>query len=179
MALHVRQASAGDPANRYKDAGVNTNLLVNPYWIRADVGAKADGTDRWLYTLQGIVVLDYKSTSSSADRWSYNDLTLDLYLQERPHWKQDTWGQWQECEMSTEHFSAEMHLNSIGNDDGADWPAWSIDNVTFPQWPHSSHGYVSVAARIGVRDTDGWVYRIGYTVHLYGSPAWRVYKETE
>jgi hypothetical protein len=132
---------------------------------------------RWLYTLQGIVVVDLKG---AGDQWSYDDLTLDLFLQDRPAWVQGPgWGQWQECEFSTEHFSAEMHLSSIANDGEAVNAGWAIDAVTFPQWPNSSHGYVTVATHMGARDSDGWLYRIGYTVHLYGSPVWKQYNEGE
>lgn len=173
MTIEIQQASIGDPATRHGSPGISADMLVGAGWVKADLG-----NGKWLYILQGIVIVNFES--SSLTQWNYDDLKLTLYLPERPNWElvPNTHGNvWKECEINTEHFSGVMHLNSIANDSTATNAGWCIDSVGFPEWPHSNGGYVTVTAHIGARDTDGWLYRIGYNVTLYGSPEWKEYVE--
>ncbi len=81
---------------------------------------------------------------------------------------------WEECELQTEHFSASMHLNAISNGGTAANAMWAVNDVTFPWWPHSNGGYITVRASIGINDIDGMLWRIGYNVTLLGQMKWEL-----
>jgi hypothetical protein len=175
MAITIRQATSGDQAVYDQQPGINPTWLVDPWWVRAELG-----NGKWLYTLQGIVVVNWR-TNASDMKWNYETVQLDLFLQDRPAFQKLPLGNndeahWQECEFDCEHFSANIHLSSIANDQAAISAGWCVDSVNFPRWPHSKNGYISVTARIGGRDVDGWIYRLGYSVNLYGQGKWTEYR---
>jgi hypothetical protein len=65
------------------------------------------------------------------------------------------------------HWAPFVALSSISNDNAATNAGWAVDSfrMTGTEQPQT---YVAVQADLAVRDADGWILRLAYSLHLLG-----------
>ena len=115
--------------------------------------------DRELATLTGIVATDLKGVEGG--EWRYEDVVLGLALPTGyvPAGKA----------FQVEHWAPFVTLNAIYDKETAVNAGWAVDSFSGPgPVKIEDNGRFRIETRIGVRDVDGWLFRIGITVTLSG-----------
>jgi hypothetical protein len=116
--------------------------------------------------LSGVALIDFQGTSEP--EWHREQFALDLgvdfgsalNLAPWPHPRGERWTLFQ-----TEQWAVFATVNARFNANTAYNDGSAVDRF----WLDRSRGPVVLVADVAVRDTDAWIYRIGYRVDLYGS----------
>ena len=66
------------------------------------------------------------------------------------------------------HWETSAHLMSIANDATATNAGWAIEAVDFVR-PSSNSHYIQARIRVGARDIDGWIVKVGYRLAVTGT----------
>lgn len=109
------------------------------------------------YTLTGVVPIKFQGTGPAFTR---DTLTFSVPVPELPAGKGLLPVDW----------TCYVGLNSISNDSTAINAAWAVDAFRI-QPPKVALTAVIVEADLAVRDSDGFILRVGYVVQLVGSLA--------
>ena len=124
------------------------------YWVHTPVA-----NDRHLVTLSGIVVIDYKGITS--DEWRHDTLHLgiafpsDFFPQKKV--------------LKLEYWAPFVTINAIYNKDAAVNAGWAVDDFGVSLSPDKTvSGSIHIWANIAVRDSDGYLYRVGYNLTVSG-----------
>ncbi len=110
-----------------------------------------------LYTLTGVVILDWKAKTGSD--WRREDLILRIKVPRIPKNKA----------LKLVHWAPFLTLNAIANDRSAQNAGWALDWFSVANPREQITDQVKIKAQIAGRDSDGWIYRIGYNITLLGS----------
>jgi hypothetical protein len=114
------------------------------------------GGNRHLITCTGIVIIDYKGETS--DAWRRDKLHLSFPIPELPA------GQW----LNLDYWAPFLTINAIFNQDQSINAGWAVDEVGLEVPQNRTIPALSIVADIAVRDSDGWLYRVGYNVTVSG-----------
>jgi hypothetical protein len=113
------------------------------------------GEGHLAYTLTGIAATFAKGTGSN---WVHLHASLDIPIPDLPAGKA----------LRLFFFAPFVTLNSIANDQAAINAGWAVDDfgIGAPAEPKRT---LQVNTTLAVRDVDGFIFRIGYQVHLIGA----------
>lgn len=128
--------------------------LSSLHWVGTQTG---DG--KQLVTFTGVAVTDLKGVEGGD--WVREDLVLGLTLPAGfvPE------GQ----AFQVEHWAPFVTLNAIYDKETAVNAGWAVDEFSGPgPVLIQPNGRFRVQARISVRDVDGWLFRVGFTVTMSG-----------
>lgn len=129
----------------------------------------ADGHHVWHFS--GIAILDpaLKGTGRS---WQHEDIYILLTATDVPAGKK----------VRLKHWAPHVALNVVYNDHSSQWAGWAVDSFFIgtigtpsePPGPFSTRPIefddsFTVGARVAVRDVDGWLPRVSYSVDLVGA----------
>ena len=115
--------------------------------------------DRQLVTVTGVVVTDLKGPESG--EWRREDIVLGLTL---PAGFVPSGRAFQ-----VEHWAPFVTLNAVYNKGTAVNTGWAVDAFSGPGPVRiRDNGRFRIETRVCVRDVDGWLFRIGFTVTLSG-----------
>lgn len=114
---------------------------------------------RHLVTVAGVFDIDYKGSSSAKWRKSVIDLVIPFPAHILPT----------NNAFFVECVAPLVTINSIYNVDRADNAGWAVDRfgLRLPQDRTIEQDF-TVWAEVGVRDSDGYLYRVGFSVTLSG-----------
>ena len=124
------------------------------HWVHTEVA-----NNRHLVTITGIAKIDYKGTSR--DRWRRDRLLLGLKFPTSfiPR------GKW----FQIEHWAPFVTINAIFNEDLSRNAGWAVDEFGLSRPTQMKvRNSVGIWARIGVRDSDGKIIRVGYSLTVSG-----------
>jgi Peptidase family M23 len=129
----------------------NPSQFESQHYVHTET---ADGLH--LYTLTGVVILHLKGTGRD---WLRAQVNLGITVPEIPA----GFG------LKLKHWSPLVTLNAIQNDEVANWAGWAVDwfQVAHPASPITQQ--VTVETGVAVRDSDGYLLRLGYEVTLAGT----------
>ena len=113
------------------------------------------GDGRQMVTLSGVVLTDVKGTGSS---WYRDQLILTIPA---PVSCPANHG------LRVQAWAPFVTVNAIYNKSHAVNAGWAVDDFWGPG-PVVIIGDCTIYANIAVRDVDGWLYRVGYTLNLVG-----------
>jgi hypothetical protein len=125
------------------------------HWVHTEAP-----NDVHLVTLTGNAIIDFKGTGRN---WLRDRLYLTLGF---PHAiiPSDKWFQ-------IEHWAPFITLNAIANNGTAEYAGWAIDEFGGPG-PESKNKiirtFVQIWADVAVRDVDGYLFRVGYSLTVSG-----------
>ena len=122
------------------------------HWVDFDT---ADG--RKAYTLTGVALTTFKG-GETGEGWLRQDLMFDVAIPDLPQGKG----------LKLVHWAPFVTLNAIANDQLANNAGWAVDGfeVESPQQVMRS---VRIRCKLAVRDIDGFILRVGYSIALLGS----------
>ncbi|HET6418692.1 MAG TPA: hypothetical protein VFG19_00960 [Geobacteraceae bacterium] len=121
------------------------------YWVQTPVA-----NDRYLVTISGIVIIDYKGITS--DEWRRDRLHLGIKFPTDFFPKNKI--------LKLEQWAPFITINAIYNKDESVNAGWAVDNFGLDDV--TIGGYISIWADIAVRDSDGYLFRLGYNVTVSG-----------
>jgi hypothetical protein len=145
-------------------------LFKSQHWVNIPIT-----NDRNLLTTAGVVILkdnqdNYQGLTS--DEWRHDRLRLKILIPDyvRPSGKVFQIEQW----------APFITINAIFNKDEAINAGWAVDefDMIIPD-DKILNGYVEMYADIAVRDSDGILYRLGYTLSMTGKFVTPVYPPIE
>jgi hypothetical protein len=111
------------------------------------------------YTLTGVAIGQLKGTGQ---QWFRSGTNFSIPIPDLPTGKG----------LKLVHWAPLVTLNSIANDSTAIDAGWAVDGFRLVDiGPTAIRDWVEVVCDLAVRDTDGFVLRLGYVVHLLGSVA--------
>lgn len=113
-----------------------------------------DGDRFWILT--GIALIGLEGTGST---WRREEINLGVTVPGIPRNQGLQLKQW----------TPFVTLNAIANNGEARNAGWAVDrfHLRDPRTPALQR--VVINTRVAVRDSDGWIFRVGYTLHLIGS----------
>ncbi len=127
------------------------------HWVRTEVA-----NNRHLVTLTGIAVIDYKGRTR--DAWRRDRLLLGLRFPTGflPP------GKW----FKIEHWAPFVTINAIYNEDYSRNAGWAVDEfgLSRPREMKVSN-HIGIWANLAVRDSDGVIFRVGYSLTVSGVAA--------
>lgn len=123
----------------------------SPHWVHTEVA-----NNRHLVTLTGIVIIDFKGTGSA---WRRDRLNLGLRFP-TSFFPAGKWFQ-------IEHWAPFITINAIANHQHAVNAGWAVDQFGGPDVKKISNS-VGIWADIAIRDVDGYLFRVGYTLTVSG-----------
>jgi hypothetical protein len=131
--------------------------LESKHWVRS-----VTGDNHVAYLLTGVVLLTVQGKGSS---WFREKISFDVPI---PELRASN-------ALRLVHWAPFVPLNSIANDHTAENAGWAVDNFGLSNAGEDQRGSTSVFANLAVRDSDGFILRLGYVVNLLGDevPAWR------
>jgi len=141
MAIHFNQLRRSDEWRFRSSHWVHTEAVGNKH----------------LVTLTGIVVIDFKGTG---DDWLRDRLYLTLRFPSGflPP------GKW----FQVEHWAPFVTINAIANEQQAVNAGWAVDEFGDPGHV-IIRDVVTIWADIAIRDIDGLLYRVGYSLTVSGT----------
>ena len=127
------------------------------HWVHTEVA-----NNRHLVTITGIAVIDYKGTSR--DRWRRDKLELGLKFP-RGFLPPGKW-------FKIEHWAPFVTINAVLNEDYYRNAGWAVDEfgLSRPQEMKVSNS-IGIWAKIAARDSDGYLFRVGYSLTISGVAA--------
>ncbi len=132
----------------------DASRFVSSHWVHTRT---ADSKE--LVTMSGIVIIDYKGGGSE---WKRDRLELQLRLPP-PVTYNPTQNKW----FKIEHWAPFVTINAIYNQEHAVNAGWAVDAFGGPG-AVSTPGPVTIWADLAIRDIDGYLYRVGYTLTVSG-----------
>lgn len=129
----------------------NADQFVTQHFVHSET---ADGLHLW--TLTGVVILHLAGTGG---QWRREHVSLHITVPLIPADKA----------LRLRHWAPFVTLNSVGNDDEAHDAGWAVDWFRLANADAPTPGQVTVETQVAVRDSDGWVYRLGYELTLAGT----------
>ena len=129
----------------------NRDQFLTQHFVHTE---SADGFHLW--TLTGVVIL---SLRGSGERWRREQVNLGITVPLIPRGRA----------LQLRHWAPFVTINAVGNDNVAHDAGWALDwfRLHDPETPKLRH--VLIETQVAVRDSDGWVYRLGYEVTLSGT----------
>lgn len=130
----------------------DTWRFINPHWVRVQVA-----NDRWLVILTGVVIVDFQGTTTADWRRDRLDIGLNFpysFLPARKYFQ-------------IEHWAPFATINAVYNRREAIDAGWAIDAFGGPG-ARTIRETVRFWADMAVRDADGIVHRVGYTLTVSG-----------
>lgn len=115
------------------------------------------GDGRVWYVLTGVALLRNFHGSANGD-WVRGQLDFDVPIPDLPVGQR----------LRLAHWTAFASLNAVANDAEGDQIAFGVDNF----WLTGTHLALRSAPMhcgIAVRDVDGWLLRVGYSLNLLGT----------
>jgi len=112
-----------------------------------EVAVSGPGTANRLFIYSGIAIFNFKGTGGTWN-WDYIEFELGRVF---------ALGQ-------VKDIVAMAHLNSIKNESTAVNAGWAVDKVR--AWWDSVEQRIKLRADLAVRDIDGYIQRMGWTVHV-------------
>lgn len=111
--------------------------------------------NEFLYTITGVVILDFKGVGPA---WRRDRVYLSIRFPGFiPAGRRLVITQWAPL----------ITLNAVANDHAAENAGWGVDSFEGPYSRYiSPGGDFPLWADIAVRDIDGWLFRLGYSVTL-------------
>lgn len=116
--------------------------------------------DKHLITLTGIVRLDIQGVSTK--KWREEEVSIQPKIVYIP----------KDHALQIEHWAPFVTINAIYNKNQANEAGWAVNNF----WIHlpADHlityrvAFIDVRAKVLVRDSDGWLFRVAYQVTISG-----------
>lgn len=129
----------------------NPSQFESQHYVHTET---ADGLH--LYTLTGVVLLHLRGTGRD---WLRGQVNLGITVPEIPAG----------TGLKLKHWAPLVTLNAIQNDEVANWAGWAVDwfQLAYPAVPITKQ--VTVETGVAVRDSDGYLLRLGYEVTLTGT----------
>ena len=119
------------------------------------------GDNKQLITLTGIVRIDLQGTSSK--HWRREEVIIEPRINYIP----------KNRALQVQHWAPFVTINAIYNKDRAVNAGWAVNNfwIELPRDRKITYRnpHVKVKTRVLVRDTDGWLFRVGYQVTVSGT----------
>ncbi len=112
-----------------------------------EVAVSGPGTANRLFIYTGIAIFNFKGTGGS---WFRDYIEFELGRVFAPGQVRD--------------IVPMAHLNSIKNEQTAVNAGWAVDSVR--AWWDSIEQRIKLRADLAVRDIDGYIQRMGWTVHV-------------
>ena len=129
----------------------NRDQFVTQHWVHTET---ADRLHLW--TLTGVVVLHLKGTGGD---WRREQVNLGITVPLIPEGRA----------LRLRHWAPFVTINAVGNDKVAHDAGWALDWFRLANPGTPTLQQIVVETQVAVRDSDGWVYRVGYEVTLAGS----------
>jgi len=118
------------------------------------------GDSKQLITLTGVVRIDLKGTSTES--WRQEEIIICpriVYI-----------GANQALEL--EHWAPFVTINGVYNEKSSNDAGWAVNNfellLPYEKKVTRRYPHVEIKTRVLVRDTDGWLLRLGYQVTMSG-----------
>jgi hypothetical protein len=131
------------------DDEVNADRFVSRHFVRSDT---ADGLE--LFTLSGVLILHQIGTDRE---WFRDEIHISLGVPGLARGEL----------FDLRHWAPFVTISAIANDGAAMWAGWAVDwfRLTDPLTPARKF---TIETGIAVRDSDGWLLRLGYKLWLAG-----------
>lgn len=118
------------------------------------------GDKKQLITLTGVVRIDLKG--SSTKNWREEEVIICPRIVYIP----------KDRALQLEHWAPFVTINAIYNEKTAVDAGWAVNNFSLELPPENKVTYryphIEIKTRVLVRDSDGWLFRVGYQVTLSG-----------
>lgn len=131
------------------DQGSDPGKFMSPHVLHA----RTDGQE--MFVLSGVVVIDLKGTTSDKWRWETVKIVPKLPLPV---------GQM----LVVDQVAPFVSLNSVLNLGHSVNSGFAVDAFHLSGSGKKLYGGVPVEVECAVRDSDAWLYRLGYTITLTG-----------
>ena len=135
---------------------VGTFPRRDPESVHWTVMNTADG--QTAFTLTGIIVTEFKGVGN---QWERGRLEFPVSIQPLAPGKG----------LVLRHWAPFVTINSISNDDISKDAGWAVDGFSLADPEKFAVAGVTVRCDLAVRDVDGFIFRIGYHLHLVGTLA--------
>ena len=143
-------------------ADINYSMLIpehagrfkSSHWVHTEVA-----NHRHLVTLTGITIIDYKGITG--DSWRRDRLFLGLRFPTSflPS------GKW----FKIEHWAPFVTINAIYNKDESRNAGWAVDEFGMSRPADMKvRNNIGIWAHLAVRDSDGYLFRVGYSLTVSG-----------
>ena len=127
---------------------VSLKRIDNPQEIEVVVSGPRSANRLFIYT--GTAVFDFKGRSK---KWKRDSISFRVGRKFAP-------GQFHKA-------IATANIASASNDYAANFAGWAVDSID-ADWDDDS-GKMNVTAQLAVRDSDGYLHRLGYQVTVLAS----------
>jgi hypothetical protein len=131
-------------------------LVLNGFGLWFPVDSTTD--DRRYYELTGVASLSFKGVGGG---WLHEPCTISIGIPALPAGKGLILEQWAPL----------VTMNSIANEQASIEAGWAVDNFDLSYTTGKAVSDVAIEADLAVRDVDGFILRLGYSVHLIGRVA--------
>jgi len=128
----------------------NPELFRSKHWIHTKTG-----DNRELINLSGIALVHWKGTGQN---WERDTLSLGFNL---PNIIPD------KKLLRIEQWTPLITLNAIYNKNHAVNAGWAVDEFWGPGAVETP-GYINLWANVAIRDIDGYLYRVAYSLSIIG-----------
>jgi hypothetical protein len=123
--------------------------IESGHWLSFPTG---DG--RLCYVLTGVVKMTVKGEGAA---WTRLGLDFSVDMPDLPAGKG----------LRLDHWTVLVTPNAFSDDKAAVDPGWAVDQFSLLD-PGGVHRAVTINTRLAVRDVDGFLLRVGYSIHLLG-----------
>ncbi|MGI5130126.1 hypothetical protein ACQEVB_25215 [Pseudonocardia sp. CA-107938] len=122
------------------------------FHVVTDLGSGKRG-----YVITGTARMQFKAAGQD---WSRGSITFDVPVPELAPG----------MGLRLIYWAPLVTLAAVSNDSVATDAGWAVDRFDLLM-THLCRRFVTVKADVAVRDADGWMWRLGYSVNLVGTPA--------
>src|SRR5215212_2714401 len=180
---------------RVIDTFAGQNWLITPAALARNESPPATvSAQKWLLTLSGVGIVNLKGNSE--DHWLHETLLLEPTIIDPMHYAiathgiptpQGTEGSQYSLAFRVEQWSPYASLSSIYNRDESYYSGFAVDvwrpnpfGAGLDALSHQPVGnlYTGLQVDVAVRDTDAWLYRVGYNILLLGRIVFLTIPET-
>jgi hypothetical protein len=112
--------------------------------------------------LTGVVLATLRGTSE--EQWRGETFRILVSLQNAAHDAGFPESHW----FRAVHWTAFATLSSIFNDEEANDAGWSVNGFRLED-PRRLQGFATLLVETAVRDTDGFIFRLGYNITMLGT----------
>jgi hypothetical protein len=112
--------------------------------------------DKYMITLTGVVIIDFKGTGGL---WLRDKASISIKLPSHLF----PGGKW----FQVQYWAPFVTLNAISNQNHAVNAGWAVDEFGGPG-ANKYYDGITIWANVAIRDVDGYLLRLGYSVNLVG-----------
>lgn len=143
---------------------VQPNQIASPHWLIFKTNEKVNDRDVYFISVSGVAVLNFKGNSAN---WLRDELDIQVSIPIDKIPLPPIPGPDYYPQYKCKHWVVFASLNAIFNQDHAVNSGHAVDSFRLDIPANAVvNKVIGIKAQIGVRDTDAYLYRVGYKVDL-------------